>query len=122
MALCLLEAGANVDQRNQQKQTPLFSACEGLQRNLAHVCISVKGSEVFCSQEIGIFDENLSFMKWKMQNLNQEKINVFGGLLFQLLIEWGCDVHAKNQKGQAAFETIKNDEFRDFLIGTLLVI
>ena len=46
-----------------------------------------------------------------------KRINSFGGLLFQLLIEWGCDVHAKNQKGQAAFETIKNDEFRDFLIG-----
>ena len=41
VALCLLEAGAIVDQRNQQKQTPLFSACEGLQRNLAHVRTSV---------------------------------------------------------------------------------
>ena len=58
-----------------------------------------------------------------MQNLNRKKrINVSGELLFQLLIEWGCDVHAKNQKGQATFETIKNDEFRDFLIGKLLVI
>ena len=37
--------------------------------------------------------------------------------VFQLLIEWGCDVHAKSQKGVTAFETIKNDEFRDFLIG-----
>ena len=37
VALCLLEAGANVDQKNQSKQTPLFSACDGLQRNLAHV-------------------------------------------------------------------------------------
>lgn len=33
------------------------------------------------------------------------------------MIEWGCDVHAKNSKGLTAFETIKNDEFRDFLIG-----
>lgn len=57
-----------------------------------------------------------------MQNLIKEKrINVFCGLLFQLLIEWGCDVHAKNQKGQAAFETIKNDEFRDFLIGKFVI-
>ncbi len=37
VALTLLESGANVDQKNTTKQTPLFSACEGLHRNLAHV-------------------------------------------------------------------------------------
>ena len=36
--------------------------------------------------------------------------------IFQLLIEWGCDVHAKGPRGMTAFENIKNDDFRDFLI------
>lgn len=33
-----------------------------------------------------------------------------------LLIEWGCDVHLKDDKNRTAFDTIKNDEFRDTLI------
>ncbi|KAK3101728.1 hypothetical protein FSP39_005894 [Pinctada imbricata] len=32
------------------------------------------------------------------------------------LIEWGCDVHCKNAKNQTPFETVKNDDFRRFLI------
>ncbi|XP_060562776.1 uncharacterized protein LOC132722318 isoform X2 [Ruditapes philippinarum] len=28
------------------------------------------------------------------------------------LIEWGCDVHSKNVKGQTVLETIKNDDFK----------
>ncbi|KAL4225169.1 hypothetical protein ACF0H5_015861 [Mactra antiquata] len=30
------------------------------------------------------------------------------------LIEWGCDVHSKNVKGQSVLETIKNDDFKRF--------
>ncbi|KAI0208354.1 hypothetical protein LSAT2_006968 [Lamellibrachia satsuma] len=33
-----------------------------------------------------------------------------------LLIEWGCDVHVKGPKGQTAFETVRNEEFREELI------
>ncbi|XP_053383962.1 uncharacterized protein LOC123536322 isoform X2 [Mercenaria mercenaria] len=32
------------------------------------------------------------------------------------LIEWGCDVHSKNVKGQTVLETIKNDDFKRFLM------
>ena len=39
IALYLLENGANIDQRNTYKQTPLFSACEGLSRDVAFVSI-----------------------------------------------------------------------------------
>lgn len=34
----------------------------------------------------------------------------------QLLVEWGCDVLVKGPKDQTAFEAIKNEDFRDFLI------
>ena len=43
-------------------------------------------------------------------------------LLLQLLIEWGCDIHVKALKGQTAFEMIKNDEFRDFMISMSLLL
>lgn len=33
-----------------------------------------------------------------------------------LLIEWGCDVHCKNAKQLTPFETVKNDDFKKFLI------
>ena len=36
--------------------------------------------------------------------------------MFQLLIEWGCDVHVKGPRGQTAFETVRNEEFREELI------
>ncbi|XP_061182605.1 uncharacterized protein LOC133190936 [Saccostrea echinata] len=32
------------------------------------------------------------------------------------LIEWGCDVHFKNTKNLTPFETVKNDEFKRYLI------
>ncbi|XP_055998277.1 uncharacterized protein LOC125647533 isoform X2 [Ostrea edulis] len=32
------------------------------------------------------------------------------------LIEWGCDVHFKNAKNLTPFETVKNDEFKRYLI------
>ena len=35
----------------------------------------------------------------------------------KLLIEWGCDVHCKNAKQLTPFETVKNDDFKKFLIG-----
>ncbi|XP_059834383.1 putative ankyrin repeat protein RF_0381 isoform X1 [Hypanus sabinus] len=34
----------------------------------------------------------------------------------QLLIEWGCDVHAKNLKNNTAFDGIQSEEFRNFLL------
>lgn len=37
--------------------------------------------------------------------------------VFQYLIEWGCDVHNKNVKGQTVLETIKNDDFKRYLMG-----
>ncbi|XP_052066322.1 uncharacterized protein LOC127705978 isoform X4 [Mytilus californianus] len=33
-----------------------------------------------------------------------------------LLIEWGCDVHCKNTKQLSPFETVKNDDFKKYLI------
>lgn len=32
------------------------------------------------------------------------------------LIEWGCDIHNKNVKGQTVLETIRNDDFKRFLM------
>lgn len=32
------------------------------------------------------------------------------------LIEWGCDVHCKNVKNLTPFETVKNDDFKRYLI------
>ena len=37
MVELLLENGANIDQKNSYKQTAIFSACEGLHRDIAHV-------------------------------------------------------------------------------------
>ncbi|KAJ8299503.1 hypothetical protein KUTeg_023563 [Tegillarca granosa] len=34
------------------------------------------------------------------------------------LIEWGCDVHCRNSKNQTPFESVKNDEFKKYLIDT----
>ena len=39
--------------------------------------------------------------------------------LFQLLIEWGCDMHCQNSKKQTPLESVKNDEFRNYLVGEL---
>ncbi|CAG2255852.1 unnamed protein product [Mytilus edulis] len=33
-----------------------------------------------------------------------------------LLIEWGCDVHCRNTKQLSPFETVKNDDFKKYLI------
>ncbi|KAK7491465.1 hypothetical protein BaRGS_00017294 [Batillaria attramentaria] len=33
-----------------------------------------------------------------------------------LLIEWGCDMHCKNHKKLTPLESVKNDEFRQFLV------
>ncbi|XP_052800686.1 uncharacterized protein LOC128231667 isoform X4 [Mya arenaria] len=33
-----------------------------------------------------------------------------------LLIEWGCDVHSRNVKGQSVLETTKNDDFKRYLM------
>ncbi|XP_005093507.2 uncharacterized protein LOC101862335 [Aplysia californica] len=66
----LLESGANVDAKNNFRCTPIYSAIEGLQRQVAH-----------------------------------------------LFIEWGCNVHTKNAKKLTPFEVVKNDEFRQFLVG-----
>ena len=35
----LLENGANIDMKNSYKQTPLFSAIEGLHKEVAHVSV-----------------------------------------------------------------------------------
>ncbi|KAL8614249.1 hypothetical protein ACOMHN_026466 [Nucella lapillus] len=34
-----------------------------------------------------------------------------------LLIEWGCDMHCRNGKKLTPLESVKNDEFRQYLIG-----
>uniref|UniRef100_UPI00398EB846 uncharacterized protein n=1 Tax=Pristiophorus japonicus TaxID=55135 RepID=UPI00398EB846 len=34
----------------------------------------------------------------------------------QLLIEWGCDVHAKDLKNRSAFDGIRSEEFRNFVL------
>ena len=41
--------------------------------------------------------------------------------LFQLLIEWGCDMHCQNSKKQTPLESVKNDEFRQYLVGELVL-
>ncbi|XP_032894096.1 uncharacterized protein LOC116984113 [Amblyraja radiata] len=34
----------------------------------------------------------------------------------KLLIEWGCDVHIKNMKNHTAFDDIRSEEFKQFLL------
>ncbi len=43
MAELLLESGADIDQRNSHRQTPLFSAIEGQHRAVAYVCFLLYG-------------------------------------------------------------------------------
>ncbi|KAH3877689.1 uncharacterized protein LOC127872130 isoform X2 [Dreissena polymorpha] len=33
-----------------------------------------------------------------------------------LLVEWGCNVHSKNVRGQSVLETIKNEDFKRYLM------
>ncbi|XP_067933694.1 uncharacterized protein [Watersipora subatra] len=68
IALYLLENGANINALNGYRQSPLFSAVEGMQRKIC-----------------------------------------------RLLIEWGCNVNVRGIRGNTAFESIKNDEFREDL-------
>ena len=90
MVQYLLENSADIDVQNSMSQTPLMASIEGRHYNISHV-----------SQQ----SETLS-MKIPM--------------LFQLLIEWGCDVHVRGPRDRTAFELVKSDDVRESLIGDFL--
>ncbi|WAR01827.1 Y381-like protein [Mya arenaria] len=65
---------------------------------------------------IAFFRDDTSFVNSREPKTGNTALHWACRMGHFLLIEWGCDVHSRNVKGQSVLETTKNDDFKRYLM------